>query len=86
LGYQEKSDLREHGVQAAEKAALVDPTAKVLSKYAGSLGRWQDEILLTTLFGTIMMGKLSQLRKPATVIAMVPSPETPAPAEPEGES
>jgi len=54
-----------------EKAALVEPTSKVLSKYTGALGRWQDEIMLTVMIGTVLTGKLSQLRKSATVIEMV---------------
>lgn len=50
-----------------EKLALVGPTGKVLARYAGAMGRWQDEIMLTFLFTTIVTGKVSQLKKPATV-------------------
>ncbi len=60
-----------------EKKALVEPTAKVLAKYTGSLGKWQDEIMLVVTLGTVLTGKVSQLRKPATVIALVPdAPDT----------
>ena len=58
-----------------EKAALQDPTAKVLSKYAGSMGKYQDEITLVVTLGMVLTGKLSNLRKAATVINMVPDPQ-----------
>jgi hypothetical protein len=54
-----------------EKAALVDPTSKVLAKYSGALGKWQDEIALTVMLGMVLTGKLSALRKTAPVIEMV---------------
>jgi len=63
-----------------EKAALQDPTAKVLSKYAGSMGKYQDEITLCVTLGMVLTGKLSNLRKAATVIEMVPKNDS----EPEG--
>jgi len=64
---------------AEEKFALVEPTSKVLSKYTGSLGKWQDEILLAVTLGTVLTAKVSALRKPATVIAMVPDAPDAAP-------
>ncbi len=58
-----------------EKAALVDPTSKVLSKYSGALGKWQDEIMLSVTLGTVLTAKLSALRKTAPVISMAPKTE-----------
>lgn len=57
---------------AEEKAALQEPTARVLAKYAGSMGKYQDEIMLTVTLGMVLTGKLSALRKTAPVIEMVP--------------
>ena len=54
-----------------ERDALLIPTSKVLEKYAGSLGEWEDEIMLTFALGSIIAAKVSGLKKPATVIKMV---------------
>ena len=51
-----------------EKAALSGRTSKVLNKHlSGAFGKYQDEIMLATLIGTMVSGKVSQLRKPASV-------------------
>jgi hypothetical protein len=55
---------------AAEKAELLAPTAKVLSKYTGALGRWEDEIMLSFALGSVVFSKVSALKKPAQVIKM----------------
>lgn len=62
-----------------EKKALTEPTAKVLAKYTGTLGKWQDEIMLIVTLGTVLTAKVSALRKPATVIALVPDAPDAAP-------
>lgn len=64
-----------------EKQALIEPTARVMNKYAGSLGKYQDEIMLGVVLSTVISGKLAQLRKSAQVIHMHrtdAAPETPA--------
>lgn len=64
-----------------EKAALEPCTAKLLAKYTGPLGKWETEITFCTMFGMVMAGKLSQLRKTAPVIGMVPRNDSAAPAD-----
>jgi hypothetical protein len=62
-----------------EKQVLGGPTAKVLNKYAVSFGKYQDEIALGLLLTTIITGKVSALRKTATVIQMAPQQRTEEP-------
>jgi len=71
---------------ADEKAALAGPTGKVLDKYLGSSTlKYQDEIALCLALGSVLTGKLGQLKKPGTVIDAAdrfpqqpPAPESPA--------
>lgn len=49
-------------IQAEEKAALVPMTNKVLAKYSGVLGAYQDEIMLSVCLGSILMAKVSAMR------------------------
>lgn len=60
-----------------EKRALIEPTARVFAKYAGNFA-YMDELMLGVAFTTITLGKLSLLKKPATVI---PFPNATTPSE-----
>jgi len=66
-----------------ERAALYDPTSKVLAKYTSALGRWEDEILLTIAIGSVIAAKAAGLKKPATMLSMVPDRPVSADSTPE---
>jgi hypothetical protein len=51
-----------------EKAMLLEPTSRVLVKYTPALGRWEDEIMLSFTLGSIVLAKVSALKKPGKVI------------------
>lgn len=54
---------------AEEKAALGPPTVAVLNKYNAAFGKYQEELTLGVVFGSIVAGKLAVLRagdKPGT--------------------
>jgi hypothetical protein len=70
---------------ADERAALLDPTNRVLSKYTGALGAWQDEIMLAFALGSIVTAKVTSLKKPAKVIKIAERGNPPA-SEPEPEN
>jgi len=53
-----------------ERAQLAEPTAKVLNKYSGNLGKYQDEIILIVALGSTVAGKASTMKKPGKVIPM----------------
>jgi hypothetical protein len=60
---------------AREKAALLEPTQKVLAKYTVSLGRWEDEIMLAMILGATVQGKVAQLRRrDGSGAALTPTP------------
>lgn len=63
---------------AEERDALLTPTSRVLEKYAGSLGEWEDEIMLTFALGSIITAKITGLKKPAKVIKLAERGNTPA--------
>lgn len=61
-----------------ERAALLDPTTRVLEKYSFTLGKWEDEIMLSFALGTMLFAKSQGLKRRGKVIAMAPKPaETP---------
>lgn len=64
-----------------EKGALVEPTAKVLSKYVGEF-KYQDEIMLGVLVLTIINGKLQYMNQLAKGPHQAPPPPPPAPVIP----
>lgn len=57
--------------------AMNEATARVLNKYSGTLGRWQDEIVLASLLVTWQASAFAQLR------AMRAENEANKPAKPE---
>jgi len=48
---------------AEEKAALIPPTNKVLAKYSGFLGQYQDEVMLAVCLGSIVSAKVTAMRQ-----------------------
>jgi hypothetical protein len=52
-------------VTAEEKAVLGAPTAAVLNKYIGPVGKYQEEAALLMLLASITAGKVTALRAAA---------------------
>lgn len=52
-------------VTADEKAALAAPTAAVLNKYIGPVGKYQEEAALLMLLASVTAGKVTALRAAA---------------------
>jgi hypothetical protein len=65
-----------------EKTQLGPPTAAVLNKYAGALGKYQEELTLAVAVTLVISGKVSLLRKAASVTRLVPRDTAIAPGEP----
>jgi hypothetical protein len=78
MGYPEDQALSMQ-FTADERDALLTPTSKVLQKYTGALGAWEDEIMLSFALGSILIAKVSALKKPAKVIKMAERTSSPAP-------
>lgn len=58
-----------------EKATLAQPTAAVLNKYGGALTKYQEELTLAFVMGSIISGKLAILRaQPAAMAAAAIQP------------
>ena len=60
------------------QAGLCQAGARVLNKYAGAMGRWQDEIVLATLIVTWQASAFAQMRAIAAERAPKPEPAPPS--------
>lgn len=74
-GFGDRAELMRFSDQ--DKAILVDPTARVLSKYVGEF-KYQDEVTLALALFAVVTGKIALLR----AAPAAPAPPTPAPPLP----